>query len=351
MTAPMAMHDTRSAPARLAVLDGWRAVSILLVLAAHLLPLGPKAWRLNETAGTMGMALFFILSGFLITTFLLDRPDPRAFLIRRMFRILPLAWITMAFALALRHAPAGHWAAHGLFYANLPPFWLYDVTGPLWSLCVEIHFYLAVALLVALRGPGGLALLPWAGLAVTALRVATGTPLSIVTHLRVDEILAGAALALAHRAGDPAEAARARWHAWLRPATSVWPWLAVVGLAASAHPALPWLNYARPYLAALCVGATLVHRHARAAAMLRHRGLAYIAAISFALYLLHPLLVHSWLGSGATLERYAKRPALLAALWLLAHLSTFHLERRCIALGKRLSARPPRPATAARMET
>ena len=58
----------------LAVLDGWRGISILLVLASHLLPLGPKGWQLNATAGPMGMALFFTLSGFLITRFLLDAP-------------------------------------------------------------------------------------------------------------------------------------------------------------------------------------------------------------------------------------------------------------------------------------
>ena len=52
---------------RLFVLDGWRAISILLVLATHLLPLGPKRLQLNVTSGTMGMSLFFTLSGFLIT--------------------------------------------------------------------------------------------------------------------------------------------------------------------------------------------------------------------------------------------------------------------------------------------
>ena len=36
---------------------------------------------------------FFTLSGFLITRFLIERPDPRAFIIRRGFRILPLAWV------------------------------------------------------------------------------------------------------------------------------------------------------------------------------------------------------------------------------------------------------------------
>jgi len=43
---------------RMPILDGWRAASILLVLGAHLLPIGPKVLGLNETAGAMGMALF-----------------------------------------------------------------------------------------------------------------------------------------------------------------------------------------------------------------------------------------------------------------------------------------------------
>ena len=55
---------------RFAMLDGWRALSILLVLAAHLLPLGPKSLGLNDAVAPMGMALFFTLSGFLITRFL-----------------------------------------------------------------------------------------------------------------------------------------------------------------------------------------------------------------------------------------------------------------------------------------
>ena len=40
---------------KLAVLDGLRAISILLVLATHMLPLGPKPLRINETTGAMGM--------------------------------------------------------------------------------------------------------------------------------------------------------------------------------------------------------------------------------------------------------------------------------------------------------
>src|ERR1700682_3044087 len=74
------------------VLDGLRAISILLVLACHLLPLGPKALRLNETAGAMGMSLFFALSGFLITSGLLRNSSIHEFLVRRLARILPLAY-------------------------------------------------------------------------------------------------------------------------------------------------------------------------------------------------------------------------------------------------------------------
>src|SRR5664280_494896 len=74
------------------VLDGLRAISILLVLSGHLLPIGPKFLELNETAATMGMSLFFALSGFLIATLLLHNPDVVEFAAKRLGRILPLAY-------------------------------------------------------------------------------------------------------------------------------------------------------------------------------------------------------------------------------------------------------------------
>ena len=82
-------------------LDGVRGVSILLVLATHLLPLGPKALQLNAMTGLMGMSLFFCLSGFLITRFLWDNPDVQVFLVRRLARILPLLALYAVLVLAL----------------------------------------------------------------------------------------------------------------------------------------------------------------------------------------------------------------------------------------------------------
>jgi peptidoglycan/LPS O-acetylase OafA/YrhL len=53
---------------RFPALDGWRGISILLVLGGHLFPLGPKSLNMNECIAALGMAIFFTLSGFLITT-------------------------------------------------------------------------------------------------------------------------------------------------------------------------------------------------------------------------------------------------------------------------------------------
>src|SRR5208283_2842173 len=75
----------------------------------------------------------------------------------------------------------------------LDPGW----SGHLWSLCVEIHFYLAIALVVLLFGRNGLWIVWPACLAVTLMRISTGTYISIATHLRVDEILSGACAAMA----------------------------------------------------------------------------------------------------------------------------------------------------------
>src|ERR1700677_5011163 len=77
---------------RLPVLDGLRAVSILLVLASHMLPLGPKILQLNLTAAAMGMSLFFALSGFLIMSGLRHNPDVLEFMVKRLSRIVPLAY-------------------------------------------------------------------------------------------------------------------------------------------------------------------------------------------------------------------------------------------------------------------
>jgi hypothetical protein len=136
--------------ARLPMLDGWRGISILAVIAAHMLPLGPKWFGLNGTSGALGMCLFFTLSGFLITRTLIHDPSVRNFAIRRVCRIVPLAWLFSLIALPIARAAPADYPATLLFYANLPPFWLTPLTAHLWTLCVEMQFYLLIGTLFAL---------------------------------------------------------------------------------------------------------------------------------------------------------------------------------------------------------
>ncbi|HEY0061071.1 MAG TPA: acyltransferase [Telluria sp.] len=323
---------------QLPVLNGWRGLSILLVLAAHLAPLGPKSWQLNYSSGILGMAIFFTLSGYLITAALLREPRVRAFLVRRFTRVVPLAWLYFVIALVASDASVAEWFAHFLFYGNLPPRQLVPLTLHMWSLCVEVQFYIAAAILVGFLRARGLWLLPLLGVLFTALRVWQGVYASDISYFRIDEILAGCTLALLMHA-DAGASMRAQL-----ARVPQWPLLALLVL--SCMPIGAWLNFARPYLAALLVGATMVAPNTGLVRSLDQRFLLYLAVISYALYVIHPLLAATWLGEGDLVEKYAKRPLLLAAVFGLAHVSTYYFERWFIEHGRVLANRLSRKRAA-----
>src|SRR5262245_35112618 len=178
---------------RLPVLDGLRAISILLVLAAHMLPLGPKILTLNYSAGGMGMSLFFALSGFLITSTLLRSSDVCEFLVKRLARIVPLAYgyALIVFTIVIFDPKAAFWTT--TFLLNyLTQYMVVGLNNHFWSLCVEVHFYLAIALAVFVWRKSAFWIVWPACLIVTALRISADAYMAIETHLRVDEILAGA---------------------------------------------------------------------------------------------------------------------------------------------------------------
>ncbi|WP_254173608.1 acyltransferase family protein [Planktothrix pseudagardhii] len=318
---------SRSMP-RYPSLDGWRGISILCVLAAHQLPLGLKFWKLNSMSAALGMCLFFTLSGFLITSTLFYRSNIRHFLIRRFCRIIPLAWAFILIALPLVGAELNRYFPHFFFYANLPPFWLTHLTAHLWSVCVEMQFYIFIALLIGALGQRGLMLLPAFCFAVTANRIWHGVPISIETYYRVDEILVGACLALIYerRLGEKIPKFLGKINCYLL----------LLLLLISCHPQGSFLQYLRPYLAATLVGATLYQNNTRLGQLLTNRTLVYIATISYALYVIHPITIYGWLGSGDTIIRYSKRILSFLICFTLAHLSTFYYEKHWITWGKHL---------------
>ena len=331
----MSVADSKTDDGRLRILDGWRAVSILAVLAGHLLPLNAVVTHANEAAGLFGMAVFFTLSGFLITRFLIDRPDAKAFIIRRILRIVPLAWAGVVAAYFVGGAldPVSHLFANLFFYANVPPMQLLSAAPHFWSLDVEVQFYVAIALAVAVIGRRALIALPVLAFAVTLARVASGTSYSIATLLRIDEIFAGATLALI-------------WSGWFGEKIKQLVTSAnTLAAAVLAFAACYWfdtpLAYLRPYAVALLVGSTLAQVPRLLAKPMLSRPAIYIAAVSYALYVVHGILTDTWLGEGDDLVKYAKRPLLLGATFGIAHLSTYYFEAHFIALGRRLTRRAP----------
>ncbi len=325
---------TATAPLQhLPLLDGWRALSIALVLAGHLLPIGPRGWQLNAPAAATGMVMFFTLSGFLITRFLIEDGDIRRFLIRRLLRIVPLGWLGMLLAFAVAGgANTGEIFGNFLFVANLPPDALVAPGAHFWSLCLEVQFYLSIALLVVIGGKRALMIIPIASLTITCARIYWHEPMSIVTWFRADEILAGATSALIYEnwLGERVRRLIAR--------PSIFLLLPL--LFASADLRTGFLPYLRPYICALMIGASLYNAPRWLRAICEWRSVVYVAQTSYALYVFHGIFANSWLGSGDTLVKYAKRPLLLAATFACAHLSTFHYERRWNALAKRLARGP-----------
>lgn len=139
-------------------LDGLRALSVLMVLLHHMTEKRVWYW-LN---GFNGVAVFFVISGFLITTLCIREQDQRqgrlslsSFYVKRFFRIVPLYLI----ALASYGLLTGLWAITGTwreYVGNLPYYLTFNgdlirEEGPFrisWSLGVEEKFYILWPLLL-----------------------------------------------------------------------------------------------------------------------------------------------------------------------------------------------------------
>jgi peptidoglycan/LPS O-acetylase OafA/YrhL len=137
-------------------LDAVRGLAILGVLFYHGLYWNidfsrfPSFTRTVLSAmwlGRLGVNLFFVLSGFLITGLLVDsrtRPDYYSrFYIRRALRIFPAYLLTICVLAVIGYAPWRFIVLSLLYCSNLTPLFGIAIAYPvLWSLAVEEHFYL-----------------------------------------------------------------------------------------------------------------------------------------------------------------------------------------------------------------
>jgi peptidoglycan/LPS O-acetylase OafA/YrhL len=201
---------------------------------------------------------------------------------------------------------------------------LIPATGHLWSLCVEMQFYIGIALLIYFFKSKAFIILPIICIGVTINRYLNGEEMAINTYYRLDELLAGCILAIIHHKFEKIKLFIGKLSfIYLLPL-----------LFFSAHPASGILNYMRPYIAMLMIGSTLFNKK-NGEQWLESKFLFYIAKISYAVYVLHGSLSNTWLGSGDVLEKYIKRPLLLAIVFLFSHMSTFYYEKYWLNLGQK----------------
>jgi peptidoglycan/LPS O-acetylase OafA/YrhL len=356
-------------------LDGVRGLAVLLVVIYHVgLPL---------PGGGVGVDVFFVLSGFLISTLLLTERDETgtiafgAFYARRARRLLPALLLMMALFVVIRGA-LGPWLGVRLLGSALP--WWQTLLAPLlfasnwvamhgnnealgaltptWSLAAEEQFYLlwpAALWLLTRRRVRPLAL--FGALAVVGLGLVWYAHKIPVTHPtwipyfnpfdRGAELLAGCGAALLWR--------YRRTPALLRTRTIGWGALALL-LAIAARDAVPplaagspdtsWLDSQLTYLSAAAAACVLVlgvlhHPHGDLAGLLSARPLRYLGRISYGLYLFNlPTIavVRSLLPHLGTLRSGALAAAIAFAL---AAASWHLLEARVLAARRRTPERRP----------
>ncbi|MBT0769516.1 acyltransferase [Kineosporia sp. J2-2] len=331
-------------------IQGLRAVAVLMVLLYHT-GLGPSG-------GFIGVDVFFVLSGFLITGLLIREHDRTGrialltFWARRARRLLPAGVLVLLVTCLVARwwLPAARWESIGQDAIAASAYFINwrlaagsvdylsegAAASPLqhyWSLAIEEQFYLAWPLLITLlliprsRRPAAAVIgLVIAGSFTLAL-LTYGPQTYFTTHTRVWELAAGAlcAVVMSRRSGQP------RWGgamSWLGLALTV-------GALFVVRPETMWPG---PLTAVVVAGTVLVLRFGEAprgtGRLLSVRPLTWLGDISYSLYLWHwPLVVFAERDGVLTLAEGAgvavvsvllaavtyvlvERPARTARFWL-----------------------------------
>jgi peptidoglycan/LPS O-acetylase OafA/YrhL len=356
-------------------LDGIRGLAILLVMFSHFIivggNLGDGTGPLERLllSGYLGVDLFFVLSGFLITGILVDaksRPHFfRTFYMRRALRIFPLYYGMLAVAylsvpllspqdaavLSGPNSPWWYWLYASNIGMAVKGTWLESPTwfslGHFWSLAVEEQFYLVwpfVVFFLQLRWLAPLcALLVVSSPFLTGwLHLEIGALATYVSTLgRLGMLAAGGGLALIYRT----RRGREKIGKWVLPVAAVSSVLLLLN-----RTVLPSLGMYEPLIMLVCgsawVGLALeCRRRGVAAVFFESRALRWLGKYSYGIYVYHHALKPLWIaflwdrgivplaGTGwpATLLYTAAATFLsLSLAWLSWHL----FEARILALKK-----------------
>jgi len=342
---------------RMKQLDTIRAIAIMLVLIEHFAGAGINRW-IPIGAGSVGVGLFFTLSGFLITGILLQsfdagRESPRAvwldFYARRLLRLVPPYFAVIAVLVMLKIAPVDTSWPWDIAYLSNVHIALGGASTVFWSLSVEEQFYLLWPLVIALAPrrwliPAILAMMATDVAFKGSVLLAGLDPRATGRLLFANLVLLGAGCLLAvvsYRGG------RANCFTWYRGAARHWftamAWMGLFGAVAS------WLLFPKSggmvryfsndflvgtFYAWLILQAAIGIKGA-AGRVFDNPVLQYVGRISYGLYLVHnwmPDIVGKYLGP---MPKYAAAPLVLGGTFAICTLSWHFFERPILGLKTR----------------
>lgn len=139
---------------RIVEIDSLRGLAALAVVVCHLLFMR-KEFQDFEVLGFWGVALFFIISGYVISMTVRNRPSVGKFLLNRFSRLYPAYWFSVIMVSAIwfitNHGKVdyGHIAANFTMlqnWMNIP-----DLDGVYWTLKIELCFYFLIVILLAIK--------------------------------------------------------------------------------------------------------------------------------------------------------------------------------------------------------
>jgi len=345
---------------RIPQLDGVRGLAILVVMLHNESTVYPSLHLHTIFAnGWMGVDLFFVLSGFLITGILLDRQGETdyftGFYYRRCLRIWPLYYTLLFFMFVV--VPLGHPADAPSILQRSSPAWAYPLflqnflvsmpaaaAGPLgvtWSLAIEEQFYLVWPLFVRYVSRKRLRAI--------ALAVVCASPVMRLvldhyqvnlysnTFSRLDGLMAGALLALLAR--DE----RFLPDKFIRHALFVFVIALPLTFAAESLNAR-WIVFSLSAVAsASFVYLALYARQNWLRSLLTTRFLIYSGTISYGLYLLHKIPFDAAKELRGEWHPLIVAPLLFGVCYAMAALSWHVLERPALRLKDRIDVRRESP--------
>lgn len=325
---------------RINALDGWRGIAILLVLFDHIQDslLGHYLRPWTRT-GPHGVAVFFVLSGYLITSKLIEESERgginlKRFYLRRFFRLMPAAWIFLACSYALSRLTNHPFTSVPeivscvFIYRNfVAP--VGGVAGHFWSLSIEEQFYLiwpGLLLLFGIKKCRWIAVAGMVGCASYRFAVwgqSLSYPVSTFTQFHADALLVGCLLAITLK--------DAKWRA---AAVRFSGPMAAFGIAVFLLSAYRFHAFVPLFenLAIACfLCSAIVNPALQLSRLVAIRPLAGLGVISYSVYLWQELFMpfrNPW--------------ALCVGIPLFSMASYYWIESPCIRLGAWVTHRTPR---------